>query len=226
MLQPAHEISSIEQKQPVLLTSSNQSSMYAQGWKLPTMESSPLMSTLSVNVETTPTTVVVNKSSSAKEMTVEDLKQQENNAGVMEGGEDENGGEKRVFISLAELKAHSLTEEGTSIYTYSLTHSLDKCTYKHAHIHLDVEALSTRDCCYSHIQKFVSHCLCISLQRDVRSMCSTITLWVSLPCAFILKTSQSSQQRKIYTIFLGDTSTGHLKMTRTCVSFSIWQLSI
>lgn len=135
MLQPAHKITFIEQKQPVLLTSSNQSSMYAQGWKLPTMESSPLMSTLSVNVETTPTTVAVNKSSSAKEMTVEDLKQQENNAGVMEGGEDENGGEKRVFISLAELKAHSLTEEGISVYTYSLTHSRYMYVLTNMHIY-------------------------------------------------------------------------------------------
>lgn len=115
MLQPAHEITFIEQKQPMLLTSSNQSSMYAQDWKLPTIESSPHMSTLSVNVEITPSTAADSKPSSAKEMTASDLKEQGNNAGVLEGGEDENGGEKRVFISLAELKAHSLTEEGTSI---------------------------------------------------------------------------------------------------------------
>lgn len=113
MLQPAHEITFIEQKQPMLLTSSNQSSMYAQDWKLPTMESSPHMSTLSVNVEITPSTAADSKPSSAKEMTASE--EQGNNAGVLEGGEDENGGEKRVFISLAELKAHSLTEEGTSI---------------------------------------------------------------------------------------------------------------
>ena len=59
-------------------------------------------------------------------MTASDLKEQGNNAGVLEGGEDENGGEKRVFISLAELKAHSLTEEGTSIIVYGHTKAMNE----------------------------------------------------------------------------------------------------
>ena len=115
MLPSAQEVTHIEQKQPVLPLTSEQKSLYVQEDIQLTMESAP-HTAVSAGVEATPGAAVVDsKLRESNLVAMWDEKEQqfeEHSAGMVETRLDNEGGNKRRFISQAELTAHRLTDEG------------------------------------------------------------------------------------------------------------------
>jgi len=115
VLPSAQDVTHIEQKQPVLPLTSEQKGVYVQEDIQLTMESTP-HTAVSAGVVATPGAAVVDsKLRESNLVAMWDEKEQqfeEHSAGMVESGLDNEGGNKRRFISQAQLTAHRLTDEG------------------------------------------------------------------------------------------------------------------
>lgn len=115
MLPSVQEVTHIEQKQPVLPLTSEQKGVYVQEDIQLAMENTP-HTAVSAGVEATPGAAVVDsKLRESNIVAMWDEKEQqfeEHSAGMMETGLDNEGRNRRRFISQAELTAHRLTDEG------------------------------------------------------------------------------------------------------------------